>query len=48
MRPPPPPVFRLDQLPPDQRVVHVTDVQANDLMQQLVVQVRITGAVQVA
>ncbi len=35
-----PPLFTLDQLPPDQRVVHLTKVQANDLVQQLAIEVR--------
>lgn len=35
----PPPVFTLEQLPPDQRVVQVTQVQANDLLEQLMMQV---------
>jgi hypothetical protein len=34
-----PAVFRLEQLPPDQRVVQLTDAQANDVLHQLAMMV---------
>eukprot|EP00983_Pelagomonas_calceolata_P110181 1159641-Pelagomonas_calceolata.AAC.2 len=36
-----PPVFTLDQLPPNEPVVALTPVQANDVLQALATQVRV-------